>query len=91
MAQLLVQLVGHRQHFVASLRQQDNELVAPQPCHQVLFAHAVAHPLGHQIEQDIPGFMAEGIVYRLEVIEIDKHHSQWTRRLLLQQLLESLL
>ncbi len=29
MAQLLVQLVGHRQHFVASLRQQDNELVAP--------------------------------------------------------------
>ena len=91
MAQLLVQLVGHRQHFVATLRQQDNELVAPQPCHQILFAHAVAHPLGHHIEQDIPGLMAEGVVDRLEVIEIDKHQCQRTGHLLLHQFLEPLL
>ena len=54
--------------------EQDGELVAAQPRHRVGRARGVADPAGGQPDQLVPGRMAETVVHRLEVVEIDHQH-----------------
>ena len=49
----------------------DGELVASQPHDQVVLADAALQPPGDGAEQRVPGGVAEGVVDRLEPVEID--------------------
>ena len=49
----------------------DRELVAAQPRHQVLAAHATAHAVGRRLQQQVADRMSERIVDALEAVEIE--------------------
>jgi hypothetical protein len=50
---------------------QDGELVAAEPRDDVLGAHDQSEPLGHGLEQTVADRMAEGVVDRLEIVDVD--------------------
>src|ERR1700722_9547709 len=49
----------------------DHEFIAAHPCDGVGLADQAAQPLRHDLEQLVTGGMAERVVYRLELIEIE--------------------
>ena len=82
----LVRLVQRAQQFFSNLlgahdglgqdltqiAQQHHEFVTAQACHRVAVAHALAQPLGHFLQQQVAHVMAQRVVQRLEVVQIDK-------------------
>lgn len=89
--QAVVQLVGDREGRGIRIGQHDDEFVPPKACHQIFFSDALPHALGHQLEQQVAGFVAEGVIDGLEVVEIDEDQGQGLLWSLLQGLLEPLL
>ena len=59
-------------HFL----EQDQEFVAALAADRVAAAHAGADALGRLLEQPVPGAMAQGIVHRLEAVQVDMQHRQ---------------
>src|SRR5262249_29070474 len=57
---------------VGGVAQQDRELVAAEPCNQVSTACHAFDALGGRAQDQIPGFMAKGIVDELEIVEIEQ-------------------
>ncbi len=55
-------------------RQQHGELVAAEPGDRVAVAQGLAQIAGNAHEQGVAGIVAEHVVDRLEVIEVDHHH-----------------
>jgi hypothetical protein len=53
---------------------QDDELVASEPRHHVAGAHGAHEPAGDPAQQRVAGVVAEGVVDRLEVVQVDEHH-----------------
>jgi hypothetical protein len=59
------------------LLEQDGELVAAQAGHGVLAAHAGLEPGGHGHQQVVTGGVAQLVVDRLEVVQVDEEQGQW--------------
>ncbi len=57
----------------------DGELVAAQPRHEVLAAHATAHAVGRRLQQQVSDRMPERIVDVLEAVEIETEHGDGFR------------
>jgi hypothetical protein len=75
LAQPLQQPVGDPPHpCVVRGAQQDGELVAAQAGDAVAGAHARGEPAGDGDEQLVAGRVAEGVVDRLEAVEVDEQH-----------------
>ena len=55
--------------------EQDGELVPPHPGHGVLAAHGVDQSLAHLLDQVVSGGVPQGVVDRLEVVEVDEEHA----------------
>ncbi len=51
--------------------QQHDEFVAADPGHDVAVAQLAAHHLGHHLERPIARRMTEGVVDRLELVDIE--------------------
>ncbi|MCY1549297.1 hypothetical protein D9M68_854580 [compost metagenome] len=52
---------------------QHGELIAAQACHVIAAAHVLAQAFGDYLQHQVAGVVAEAIVDRLEVIEVDQH------------------
>ncbi|MCY1276714.1 hypothetical protein D9M70_253820 [compost metagenome] len=64
----------HQRLFAVALaRQQQGELVAAHARHGVVVAHATGQALGHFLEHAVAGGVAEGVVDRLEAVEVEEH------------------
>ena len=61
---------------VGEVLQHDHEFVTPQPAQGVPFPDAGQDPPGGLDQQFVAGMMAEGVVHRLEVIQIQKQDGQ---------------
>ena len=55
---------------------QDREFVAAEPCHDVGFPRARDQPLRHHLEQDVSHQVAEGIVDRFELVEVEQEDAE---------------
>ncbi len=55
--------------------QEDGELVATHPGHGVLAADRLHQAVAHLLDQLVAGGMAEGVVDRLEVVDVDEEHA----------------
>ena len=66
---LLVRLVVEDQH----------ELVAADARHGVALAQHAAQALGHRLQQQVAGRVAEAVVDELEVVEVHEHHRDGAR------------
>ena len=55
--------------------QQDGEFVPAHPGHRVLAAHRVHQSLAHLSDQVVAGGMPQGVVDRLEVVEVHEEHA----------------
>ncbi|MNO73095.1 hypothetical protein D3C76_640540 [compost metagenome] len=61
-------------HFAGGARlQQQGELVAAHACHRVVVIHAGQQAQGHVLEHAIARGMAEGVVDRLEAVQVEEH------------------
>ena len=69
----LPRLVGARK-----VLEQDGELVAAEPRSGVLGTQAAGQPLRGRAQQLVADRVAEAVVDRLEVVEIDEHHGELT-------------
>ena len=72
-------LVAHRRGLLRRLAplpgqrlQHDDELVATEPGHGVVLAHAAREDRGDLHEQPVALLMADGVVDRLEVVQVDE-------------------
>ncbi|MEZ5182317.1 MAG: hypothetical protein R2702_10650 [Acidimicrobiales bacterium] len=67
---------GHVGRVLAALHllEEDAELVAAEPSHGVAGADAAAQAGGHGREEAVAGRVAERVVHRLEVVEVDEQH-----------------
>ena len=85
----------HLRLLGVDLGQDDPELVSPQPCEDVSFADPAPKRRGDRLEQVIARFVAELVVDRFEMIEIEQEHGPAAPvagsglRLLRQRLLEA--
>ena len=52
------------------------EFVAAQPGHEVMGRHRVQQPLRHPLQQGVADVVAEGVVDRLEIVEVDEQQRQ---------------
>ena len=79
-------------HRVGVALDEDHELVATQPCDGVGGANATGEPAGDEVEELIAGVMPEGVVDKLEIIEIQRHDADGNLVALAQphRMLESL-
>ncbi len=62
-------------HLVGKAGEQDRELVSADTCHGVLAPHRRGEALGHLLDQIVAGSVPEGVVDRLEVVEVDEEHA----------------
>jgi hypothetical protein len=71
-------LADHRADVVALVQvgHQDIELVPADAGHGVRFPHAPLEPLGHRLQQQVPGGVPQRVVDLLEVIQVEKEHRQ---------------
>ena len=51
------------------------QVVAPEARNGVVLAHALAQPARHLQQQLVAGGVAEGVVDRLEVVDVEQHHA----------------
>lgn len=65
---------GHRR--CGQPAQQDGELVAAEPGHQVARAGRGTQPVGHLHQYAVAGAVPEGVVDLLEVVEVDQHQGR---------------
>ena len=67
-------LLGHRRRHLGcrDALQDDRELVAAQPRHQIAGAHATGDALRDGLEQEIARFMTQGVVDDLEAVEVQE-------------------
>ena len=71
------QTVGQRLRFVPVRHpSHDDELVAAVPADDVTGTNTVAQPARHRGEHDVAGLMAEPVVDRLEVVQVDEQQRQ---------------
>ena len=68
---------------------QDGELVAADAGDRVADAHARPQPLAHRHEQPVAGIVAEAVVHRLEVVEVDEQHGHRLVAPLLERVVEA--
>ncbi len=61
---------------VAHLGEEDGELVAAEPCHQVRLADALLQRCGDLLQQGVAGVVAQGVVDGLEAVQVDIEHRQ---------------
>ena len=61
--------------LVGQSRQQDGEFVAPHPGHRVLPADRVDQALADLSDQVVAGGVAQTVVDRLEVVQVDEEHA----------------
>ena len=73
--QRIDQLRGNPDHLFRPLRihQHDGEFIAAQARHRIGFTHAILQPARHFDQQIVADGMAQGVVDRFEVIQIDEH------------------
>ena len=55
---------------------QHRELVASDPREHGPVAHRLAQPERDPLQRQVPQFVAEGVVDRLEVVQVEQHHRQ---------------
>ena len=55
---------------------QHRELVASDPREHGRVAHRLAQPERDPLQRQVPQFVAERVVDRLEVVEVEQHHRQ---------------
>ena len=67
----LAQPVGDVDRFALH---HDDELVAAESGQHVALAQRRAQPLGHDLQQLVADLVAEAVVDRLEVVEVDEQH-----------------
>ena len=53
--------------------QYERELIPADPRHGIPFADRLRELAGHLLQQLIAGGMADGVIYRLEAVEVQKH------------------
>ncbi len=68
-----------RDRGCAEVRQDERELVATQPRHGVGIAHALRQPLGGLPQHHVARGVAEAVVDRLEVVEVDEEQRERLR------------
>jgi hypothetical protein len=61
--------VGRAKSLTAVL-EEDRELVASEPCRRVRSPQGVLHPFAHFRQHEVSGLMSEGVVDRLEVVQV---------------------
>ena len=54
----------------------DDKLIATQPCHGIHFPHTDFQALGHPLEQQITSLMAFGVVQLFEVVQVDEQQGR---------------
>jgi hypothetical protein len=64
---------GQCRRGVRDLRQQDRELVASQPDHDVGGSHCLRQPLRHRLQDEVAVVVAERVVDLLEAVEVEQH------------------
>ena len=69
-----------RRVVVGKVGQQDAELVAAEPRHEVPFAERLCDPRPDRREQLVAEVVTEGVVDLLEVIEVHQHHADLAAR-----------
>ena len=57
-------------------RQQHGELIAADPCQRVAIANAALKTLPHELQRDIAHLVPEGVIDRLEAIEVQHEHGE---------------
>ena len=67
---------GHQDRGVAH-REDDRELIAPEPRNQVVAPHRVGNRLAHADDHQISAEVPHGIVHLLEVIDVDQQQTEW--------------
>lgn len=77
-AQAGQQLLGEPGQLLRLLEvgDQHQKLVAPQPGRHVVVVQQSANALGQQLEQLVPGPVAQGVVDQLEAVQIDKQQGE---------------
>ena len=65
-----------RGSVVCDAREQDGELVASEASRDVGIADRTAEPVSDLPEDLVTGSMAEGVVHRLELVEVDHDHGR---------------
>ena len=67
----------YRQHcFIACFHQQRQKFIAAMPAYGVVVAQRTLEALCDRLQHPVTNIVSEGIVYFLEVIEIDEHDRQ---------------
>ena len=60
--------------LIDGLREENGEFVAAETGHKVSVTNATLHPVCHFGEHGVAGFVAQTVVHRLEVVEIDQEN-----------------
>ena len=66
----------HRDVLGRQLREDDAELIAPEPRHQVVVAEHAGQSRTDLLQEQITEVMPERVVDLLEVVEVDQHHGE---------------
>lgn len=71
-------LSNHRHRFPGmNIMENDNKLIATQPGDGIGTTHRGKEPPGHLFQHMIAGFMAQGVINHLEIVEIQKEQGQF--------------
>ena len=71
---------GDRQRAIArGVDQQGGEFLTAEPAEQIDAAHAIAGHFGEHLQHAIADGVAEAVVDRFEIVEIEQHHRHRTR------------
>ncbi len=84
---------GHLDGFllIFPITEQESELVASEPRHQVTLDDAAGQPCSNLLEQSVPRLVTETIVDRLEVVQVDEEHAhERTLGSFIEQVLQAL-
>ena len=72
-------LCGGLQLVFGQVLQHHHKLIAAQPCHRVAIAGAAAQALRHLHQQSVTLLVAQGVVDRLEIVQIHKQQRVFAR------------
>ena len=66
--------------LIRQARQQHGELIAADPCQRVAIADAALKAPPHELQRDIAHLVPEGVIDRLEAVEVQHEHGEhWCR------------